>query len=837
MAREILPNVTQPIIVEGTVRLGYAVFTAATLSFLGFGLQPPSSDWGLTIALERVLLQIAAGRRSSRVALASLVVAVNLITTARQGLLAMSADLQTPQAGDAAPPPSTSATSRSASTAAAAISGGPRRHPEHREGRGLRPRGRVGVRQDDLAMAAMRYLAATAPSATGACSFDGQDVSTLSDEAMRRWRAARSDGLPGPANGAEPGDAHRHRARRVFRYHEAWAEGGARARSGEPATGGDPRPDSTLNRYPFELWEASSSAWSSPWRWSSTGSADPRPADDWPRRDRRGRDPRSHRGAARAHHAAILLITHNLGLVARLCERVGVLTLGGWSRTARRATSSRPAHPSAWGLLGCVPRFGMNKMTLPCRRSRGPCPRWASPSGRVSSARCPWPGRVQARRATTCSPGRATAAAGRRARPRSRRRTGRRTRRITAHPVGEPARQSAATSRPRSSRCPSVAPAGHRPRGPRGDGGHVLAIDTVPPSRTASSSRRSTTSRCIAAGETFGLVGDVRQRQTTLAKCVTGLIPADAGTITFEEMELRDRAMRSGRPRAIQMVFQNPIRRSTLPGHARDPHARRAEARGARGGSVRARSIRSPRREGRAALPLQEPAELSGGQKQRIAIARRLCRRPDARRLRRAGVGVRRLVQPSILNLLVELQAKERFLRLHQSRPAIVRYISDRIGVMFLADTSRRRRRRTCSARRTTPTPRRCSLRSPSSTSTIPASASLCVAPMPSLSEPPSGCRFHTRCHRVLGDVCVQRGATRCRRPAGGTSTSATSPRRSCARRRPKTMASGEGAKRVADMQAPSGRGDGGRRGRPQRRAKRRLKVRCRERPPLRVPS
>ena len=38
MAREILPNITQPIIVEGTVRLGYAVFTAATLSFLGFGL-------------------------------------------------------------------------------------------------------------------------------------------------------------------------------------------------------------------------------------------------------------------------------------------------------------------------------------------------------------------------------------------------------------------------------------------------------------------------------------------------------------------------------------------------------------------------------------------------------------------------------------------------------------------------------------------------------------------------------------------------------------------------------------------------------------------------------
>ena len=47
--REILPNVMGPIIVEFTVRLGYAIFTIATLSFLGFGIQPPAPDWGLQI--------------------------------------------------------------------------------------------------------------------------------------------------------------------------------------------------------------------------------------------------------------------------------------------------------------------------------------------------------------------------------------------------------------------------------------------------------------------------------------------------------------------------------------------------------------------------------------------------------------------------------------------------------------------------------------------------------------------------------------------------------------------------------------------------------------------
>jgi len=81
MTREILPNITSPIIVEGTVRLGYAVFTAATLSFLGFGLQPPSPDWGLTISLERGFVQVAWWTVIfPAIALASLVVGANLIS-------------------------------------------------------------------------------------------------------------------------------------------------------------------------------------------------------------------------------------------------------------------------------------------------------------------------------------------------------------------------------------------------------------------------------------------------------------------------------------------------------------------------------------------------------------------------------------------------------------------------------------------------------------------------------------------------------------------------------------------------------------------------------------
>jgi peptide/nickel transport system permease protein len=79
---EILPNVVAPIVVEGTVRLGYAIFTVAGLTFLGFGVAPPSPDWALQISDNYSLL--AGGSYWWTVlfpalAIATLVVGVNLI--------------------------------------------------------------------------------------------------------------------------------------------------------------------------------------------------------------------------------------------------------------------------------------------------------------------------------------------------------------------------------------------------------------------------------------------------------------------------------------------------------------------------------------------------------------------------------------------------------------------------------------------------------------------------------------------------------------------------------------------------------------------------------------
>lgn len=89
MLAEILPNILSPIIVEGTVRLGYAVFTAATLSFLGFGIQPPSPDWGLTISIDSQYIQVAWWTVVfPALALASLVVGANLLADGLRRALA-----------------------------------------------------------------------------------------------------------------------------------------------------------------------------------------------------------------------------------------------------------------------------------------------------------------------------------------------------------------------------------------------------------------------------------------------------------------------------------------------------------------------------------------------------------------------------------------------------------------------------------------------------------------------------------------------------------------------------------------------------------------------------
>jgi peptide/nickel transport system permease protein len=89
LSREIFPNVMGPTAVEMTVRFGYAIFTVATLSFLGVGLQPPSPDWGLSVSQEytNMISGVWWSTLFPALAIASAVVAVNLIADSLQSVL------------------------------------------------------------------------------------------------------------------------------------------------------------------------------------------------------------------------------------------------------------------------------------------------------------------------------------------------------------------------------------------------------------------------------------------------------------------------------------------------------------------------------------------------------------------------------------------------------------------------------------------------------------------------------------------------------------------------------------------------------------------------------
>jgi peptide/nickel transport system ATP-binding protein len=629
--------------------------------------------------------------------------------------------------------------------------------------------GESGCGKTTLAMAAMRYLAANGTIDAGHVLVDGQDVSTLSDEALRRWRGGKIAMVyQDPATALSPAMRIGKQLAEVFHYHEGLGKAAALDRARESLRRvAIPDPDATLKRYPFEL----SGGQQQRVVIAMALAVDPELLIlDEPTtgldatveaeildliEELRGRI-----------NAAILLITHNLGLVARLCERVGVLYAGRLVEEGpARDVFTDPRHPYTMGLLRCVPRFGMNKTDAALQTIPGTLPALGEPlRGCVYSARCPVARPVCKQRepdffAWPSDAGGKAAAEAEKLPPDPEAYSPHH-----ANPVGDAARHARCYFSPEVDQMPQMTPVLATGLADRGAAeGDVLAIDTV--RRTFKDGKKKLTavsdvSLDLRRGETFGLVGESGSGKTTLAKCVTGLIPPDAGTITFEGTQLRPTAQKRSQDalRAIQMVFQNPD--STLnPAWSTRAILTRAVRRlgGAKGGAVRGKvdslssSVRVEPR-----FLLQRPTELSGGQKQRIAIARAFAGDPTLVVCDEPASALDVSVQASILNLLVELQTKEKVSYVFISHDlAVVRYISDRIGVMYLAELIEVGAAGDVFNPPHHPYTEALLSSIPKLDFDNPGQRIPLRGTMPSLSEPPSGCRFHTRCHRVLGDVCA----------------------------------------------------------------------------------
>ena len=258
----------------------------------------------------------------------------------------------------------------------------------------------------------------------------------------------------------------------------------------------------------------------------------------------------------------------------------------------------------------------------------------------------------------------------------------------------------------------------------------------------------------IRTGETYGLVGESGCGKSTLGKAILNLERPTEGSIMFDGIDiasLKGKELRRKR-QDLQMVFQDPM--SSL-----DPRqsveSLLVEGMKAHGLADDAAKTRARLRELLAAVGLppaalaKYPHEFSGGQRQRIGIARALSVNP---KLIVADEPVSALdvsVQAQVLNLLEELQDEFGLTYLVVAHDlAVVRHISDRIGVMYLGGLVEESEAGELYERPLHPYTRALMSAVPVPDPTVEDQREqiLLTGDLPSPSNPPSGCRFHTRC-------------------------------------------------------------------------------------------
>ena len=429
-------------------------------------------------------------------------------------------------------------------------------------------------------------------------------------------------------------------------------------------------------------------------------------------------------------HAAVLLIAHNLGVVRTICDRVGVMYAGKIVEEGDAVdVFERPQHPYTVGLLRSLPRHGVRKSQTPLATIPGNLPQIGTPLPTcVFVDRCPLATelcRTEVPPVVTLDGGRWT-----------RCHYPERVRDLAQEPLG--------------TGFPAVV------------GDEALRLSDV--SKTFHVGRHDVPALVavelsLRDGETLGLVGESGSGKSTLAKTILGIESPDAGsTITLGQHLLG--ALATDRPtedkRSIQMVFQNPdsalnrgwsvrsiLRRSVakltgLRGRAADERV-----------DMLAASLRLSQRH----LDLK-PRQLSGGLKQRVAIARAFAGDPRIVVADEPTSALDVSVQAAILNVLSELQAQSRTSYLLISHDmGVIRYLADRIAVMYLGRIQEVADSETIFRGPNHPYTEALLSAVPSVDGQTAARIRL-EGEIPSPARPPSGCVFHTRCHRYMQGIC-----------------------------------------------------------------------------------
>ena len=375
MFAEILPNVMPAILVEFTVRLGYAVFAVATLSFLGFGIQPPTPDWGADISANYISLLSGYWWQTlfPALAIASLVIAVILIADSIEQVLAV-------MTADAGARSGRQLLRRSADPA-------PALSVSHLDVTyRVRGQDRLALRDVSFSIGARRVLRAGGRvrvrqvhgrARAGAVPAQQRPGERRDDQHQRagpavdgRGGAARPagphrlDGVPGAGAGAQPvdpgGAADRRGVRdrrRVLRTRR-WQSAEEMLRKVQISD-----PGRVMRRYPHELSGGMAQRAVIAMALARSPSLlildEPTTALDATVEA----EVLDLVAALRQEFdTSVLFISHNLAVIAKMCDRVGVLYAGELVEEGpARAVFENPRHPYTVGLLRCIPRRGQRK--------------------------------------------------------------------------------------------------------------------------------------------------------------------------------------------------------------------------------------------------------------------------------------------------------------------------------------------------------------------------------------------------------------------------------------------------------------------------------------------